>query len=168
MSNNIKDLTGQRFGRLIVEEDSGERQSRAVMWKCACDCGNNCMVRGSHLISGKTQSCGCYKAELVSLRAKQRARIGEFPPRLRRIWRNMKQRCNNPASTNYHNYGGRGIRVCEEWNSYQVFAIWAINNGYNDALTLDRKNNDGNYEPSNCRWATWKEQANNKRKSKKG
>lgn len=82
--------------------------------------------------------------------------------RLYRIWHSMKQRCNNPNNTSYHNYGGKSIRVCKEWNEFQGFSEWAISNGYSDELTLDRINGDGNYEPSNCRWITMKEQQNNK------
>ena len=166
--SNKNELAGKRFGRLLVVGDSGIRRCRQVVWECDCDCGNVCFVRSSHLRSGATRSCGCLNSELVAGRARGRARNIKYPPRLRRIWRNMKQRCTNPSSDSYKNYGARGISFCDEWKFFKPFAIWAINNGYADHLTLDRIDNDGNYHPSNCKWSTWKEQANNRRKPKKG
>ena len=169
------DLTGKRFGRLVVVRMSDRKRGNNRLWECACDCGAFTYVRGDGLKSGKTQSCGCRARELSSERAKGRP-VNETHGlsvdasgkrrRLYRIWASMKTRCNNPHATNYAFYGGRGIRVCEAWsNDFAAFYLWAINNRYAEELTLDRINPDGNYEPMNCRWATLKEQANNRRNS---
>ena len=156
---HAKDMTGQRRGRLVVVERAGTDKSRCVLWKCKCDCGNEVVVRGTDIRAEKIQSCGCYSTENTRLRTLTH---GKTRTRLYRIWAGMKQRCTNPKEDRYHRYGGRGITICDDWLDFQNFHNWAMTNGYRDDLTIDRINNDGNYEPSNCRWTTIKEQSNNK------
>lgn len=157
----FRDLTGQRFGRLYVVREYGRNKQGKATWLCKCDCGNTKAVYSYSLISGATLSCGCLHKEKLSKASKTH---GMTKSRIYKEWANMKSRCNNPKSTYYEYYGGRGIKVCEEWGKdFISFYYWAILHGYVDNLTLDRKDTNSNYEPSNCRWVTMKEQANNKR-----
>lgn len=151
------DLTGQRFGRLVVlKRDLSYK--KAAYWICRCDCGNEATVQSCHLRSGATKSCGCLHMENAYKTTWEKH--GDYKTRLYHIWIAMKGRCFNKKNKRY---GGRGITVCPEWSeSFEAFRDWALANGYRDNLTLDRKDNDGNYEPSNCRWATQKEQQNNR------
>lgn len=158
---NAKDLLGARFGRLVVIEKTNRRTSgRHVIWRCKCDCGNECFVQSNSLTTNKTKSCGCLIIGRVTHH--------QSGTKLYDVWCAAKARCNNPKNKNYKHYGGRGIKVCDEWeNSFQAFYEWAMANGYKEGLSIDRIDNDGNYEPANCRWVTQEEQCNNRRTSHK-
>ena len=151
----FEDLTGKKFNKLTVLERVGTRW-RSPLWKCRCDCGNITYVNSSSLKGGTTKGCGCGEGQ--SLRTH-----GLSNTRLNKIWDGMKSRCYNKNSTSYKYYGARGIMVCDEWkNDFKAFYDWAINNGYQDGLSIDRINVDGNYEPSNCRWVDSFAQLSNK------
>lgn len=160
----IKDLTGQRFGRLVVVSENGRDKIQNVLWLCRCDCGNMVTIRGSMLRAGRSKSCGCFRKDLQS---EINTTHGLRNTRLHRIWSEMKTRCYNKKNKSYEMYGGRGIIVCEEWlHNFQAFYDWAMANGYRDDLTIDRINNDKGYSPDNCRWITQKEQQNNRRNNR--
>lgn len=154
-----KGLIGKRFGRLTVisYSHSHEKYKSQTFWSCKCDCGNTVIVSRSNLRKNGGQcSCGCSKKERLTIH-------GHSQDRLYKIWQNMKRRCNNPVHKNFIYYGGRGIKVCDEWmHDFCSFYDWAMNNGYNNNLTIDRIDINGKYEPSNCRWITISEQQSNK------
>lgn len=152
------DITGQTFGRLTVTAPAGSRNKRA-MWLCLCSCGRETTVMGKLLRSGNTKSCGCWRSDNWFI---QKQTHGESHTRLHRIWRGIKTRCNNSHCAAFPRYGGRGIRFCPEWEQFEPFRNWALASGYTDRLTIERVNNDGDYEPTNCRWATPADQHRNK------
>ena len=156
--NKFVDLVGQKFGHLTVTERSEKRKKGMAFWICHCDCGNTTQpIRTADLKNGKTKSCGCLQ---------NKPKHGMSYSRIYQTWADMKGRCYNQNNQSFKNYGGRGIKVCDEWkNDFKTFYDWAMSNGYEDHLTIDRKDANGNYEPSNCRWATYKVQENNTRRN---
>lgn len=155
----VIDLTGKTFGKLTVIQRSGSNVQGEAVWLCQCDCGNKSLVSSSNLRTGNTSSCGCFGKEQ---RRKGTTIHGGCGTRLYHIWQSMHSRCERPTNNRYDRYGARGIRVCSEWSTFPPFQDWALSHGYSDTLTIDRKDNDRNYDPSNCRWATYKEQENNR------
>lgn len=158
-----RDLTGMRFARLVVLHEVSERIRGGLAWECECDCGVICTIMSAHLIRGNSKSCGCLKQEIFLSHARTHgmSKTPEF-----RTWRAMKSRCCNPGNTEFKNYGGRGITICDRWlNSFENFYA-DMGAKPTPGHSIERKNNNGNYEPCNCYWATKQEQVSNTRRSR--
>lgn len=157
------DLTDQTFFKLkVIGRNPVNTKSNHPRWDCVCECGNNVTMASGHLLDGTSKSCGCWTKVVISL-ANSTHRASSSPAYI--TWAQVKQRCLNPKHDAYHNYGGRGITVCERWRS--SFENFLLDMGPRPSLqhSIDRADNDGNYEPGNCHWATSEEQNNNKRNS---
>ncbi len=158
----IKDLTGQRFGRLTVI-GLKPTEGRHTYWYCKCDCGNIKSVRSDSLSNGSIKSCGCLKKEQDKLNL-NRTTHNMHDERIYKIWQGIKKRCYNSNNKSYPNYGGRGIKMCDEWkDDFVKFYEWVKITNYNDSLSIERIDVDGDYEPNNCTFATNKQQCNNRR-----
>lgn len=161
--HSIEVKPGEKYNRLTFIRYVGYKKNETEIWECKCDCGNTTFVKKTFVTSGHTKSCGCLKGIAYN------TRHGMCETRIYNTHQKMKQRCYKEYDKEYHNYGGRGIRVCDEWlgkNGFINFYNWAIENGYKDDLTLDRIDVNGNYESDNCRWVDMTTQANNKRNNK--
>lgn len=160
----MNDLTGKRFGRLLVLRRHGTNPNKCATWLCRCDCGNEKVAVGSYLTHGETRSCGCLRREYARDSMKTH---GRSKTRLYRVWVGMKNRCLNEKTDNYQYYGAKGISICEEWiDDYPAFEAWALSHGYDDSAgaqecTLDRIDNSKDYSSDNCRWVDHKQQCNN-------
>lgn len=156
----FEDLTGKRYTRLLVIRRMPNDSRGRTRWLCRCDCGKEITAYAYSLKSGHTKSCGCYSHDLF---VKNNTKHNAKHSRLYDIWCHMKERCYYPPYEHYDRYGGRGIKVCNEWEQdFSAFQTWALANGYSEHLTIDRINNDGNYEPANCRWISIQRQERNR------
>jgi len=161
---NAKDMTSVKFNGCEVLSRQGSNKRGLAMWRVLCFCGEEFDTAGASIRSGRTKSCGCTRNVWAKEMGNKNRTHGETGDRLYVIWRNMKSRCYNRSHKSYKDYGGRGITVCDEWiNDYKEFRNWAKVNGYSKELTIDRIDNDGNYNPDNCRWASVSCQQRNKR-----
>lgn len=165
MAPKMENIVGKKYGRLTVLEYAGKDKNNNIRWLCECDCSNKTkkVILGQNLKHGLTKSCGCLNDET---RREKATKHGMSRKKLYKVYMSMKDRCYNESHKFYKDYGGRGIKICEEWmgdNGLENFYNWSTENGYKEGLTIDRKNVNGNYEPSNCRWATMEEQGSNKR-----
>lgn len=164
---NAQKYIGQRYGKLVGVEYVGyNEKNHSPIIRCQCDCGNATAVQARYLVKGETKSCGCNKHHVFDWNITHgftASNADKNDKRLYIIWQGMNRRCNDAKFKGYRQYGGRGITVCNEWKyDFLAFREWALKNGYEETLTIDRKNVNGNYEPSNCRWITWQEQADNR------
>lgn len=159
MHPNTKDLTGCKIGKLTVLKDGGRSSSGGMMWLCECDCGSRVVVAATNLISGRQKACGCVRSESTS---KRKTTHGQHVTPEYKCWSKLKERCRNPNAKDYPRYGGRGIAVCDRWNSFENFSL-DMGKRPSSRHSIDRIDNSLGYYPDNCRWATSLEQGQNKR-----
>lgn len=167
MKQTVIDMTHHKFnGCEVLERNGSDKHSRA-MWKVLCHCGRTFTTLGNSIRYNRVASCGCTRLEKTKSMGESNKTHGDTLTRLYNTWKDMKARCQNGNHKSYKYYGDRGIGICDEWiSSYQKFKEWALDNGYEESLTLDRIDVNGNYTPGNCRWATMKKQGRNRRNNK--
>lgn len=156
------DITGQRYGMCTIVKLDHVTERYRLYWLCECDCGKRFVRRGDLIKESNFLNCGCYD---LQKRLERQTTHGYAHSKLYHILYGIRQRCNNPNCSEYYLYGGRGIKICDEWNNNETFINWAINNGYKDGLSIERKNVNGNYCPENCCWIPLSEQSNNTRRN---
>lgn len=155
----FRNIAGQKFFRLTAIEPAGQNKAQQYLWKCKCDCGKELVVIGSNLIRNNSKSCGCYNDEVTGARNRRHSMA---KTRIWNIWTGITKRCTNPNCKAFKDYGGRGIFVCDEWKKFENF-YEDMKDGYADHLTLERKDPNKGYNKDNCVWATYQDQARNKR-----
>ena len=166
INKKMNDISGEKFGRLTAIKPCGKNKWKNIMWLCKCDCGKEHMATEGKLKQGKVRSCGCLAKEMHIKQLETHGLTTGGKPRTFIIWNGMKARCLNPKNDSYKSYGARGIKICDEWMKFENFHNWAIANGYNDNLSLDRIDNDDDYKPSNCQWVTPSENYKKQRKAR--